>query len=404
MILNVWRFGLGEIALQQAKSGDVVYFPGQREPYVPLIAPNFQVTKSVEIRGDGAGDSGSTIGSVIQAKATLPSAAVSIEPPDAQAIAVRMRDFKVNGEAGPDSEIKCALGSDKHVTSLVIERVFVLGAGNQQTDVAFQVVNNDPATSSIVMLSLILSGAVSCKGLGFVIRDVVNAFLMHVLVNDNGNGGILCDASGAAMFMPVSDGNKDNSTPAVYGHATFLNCRVARVDAGHFENFGNHEPKLGCRFEGSGGAAVIGGSNFTNVSALLGTGRKGIVALSSSAANGGPITIQPNGLRNVHPDLIEIASGVDDVVLLPQFNRVDDGLQGEVRLPGGADNGGLMAMPCVRRVTLGSSGPNSPAGLIVPSGGSLPPQGQDGVLFYDALSSKLAVQVAGGWKEVALEP
>jgi len=410
MLLNVLDFATPQAALDAAVDGDAVYFPGIQFPTQPTYVQSggFRITKSLEIYGDGPGDVAAYTGTVFQAAGEGEPVFV-IEPPDPGTIvSVVLRDFKIKTPPTTGVEgIRCVLGANQTVESLRLERINVLEVGGA----GFRIEGVSLDGGQIRMLAMLDCVAYRARGYGAILKQVASARLVRTVMNDNGRGdpegggtagGMLCEASGVALYLPAFDvAATDPVSPASEPQLTFLNARIARVDAGHFENFSRTVVAEAVRFQGAGGAAVFGASNLANLDPP-GPSTGLVVVEGGTPENrpAGPVVVLPNSHTRVQPDLIQVDAGAADVTLLPQFNdpRVDATTEtGAILLPANPENGGTLAMPYVRRIQAS----DSPAALIIQSATADSVSGLvDGMLLYRSDTNQLRVRVGGSWRKV----
>lgn len=411
MELNVLDFPTPQAALDAARDGDTVYFPGNIAPYQ---APQggFKISKNIEIWGDGPAGPGVPLGTAFEPGGTNGTDfhVLVVQPPPSGLERVRFRNFQVRRRdaVNPDGNIGilCRTAQGRPIETIHMERIAVVDL--RDAGIVVEGVDlpgtggNSVAIANLLMLECATSGS---AGISTTLRNVVRAAVIRSHADGGAGDGWLIDRCAVALYQ----GATESSPMLRNAHMTLRGCRVAIVDAVAIENFDSSAAGTeGCLVEGAviegtavkGGPLWLGGCGFGGSFEGYTVERRGVRVLDTFD---GSAFIAPNGFTRVR-ELVAL-SVADGSTVLPQFNDLGGiatpGLEGIIVIPAGA----MVAAATINR-NEGASAVYS--GLIIPSKDDGDPTWavQNGMIYYDSSASgpRFRVRIANAWKTLKLGP
>lgn len=402
MLINVADYPRVDVALEAAKDGDRVYFPGTGTPYVvpsDIVDPRgWVIDKSLEIFGDGPGYPGSSKGTILMPTPGTDHHVLTIDSQAAghEIVQTCIRDLAIVGSAsGRDggSAIRYNTAHGYKLGNLRLERLCISNmAGailNQQTNERSGGIdlrgaygtNEDSAINYVQLFDLDSS---NCGGPGVAFQNAYGVEVRGSHFASNGAEGFLVTSNGQSTQDGVGFGG---------GVFSFHACRFesnagtgqlainipggARVDGCTFRQFG---ASPACLLSDIIGGVTVSGCRFESG----GTGIKLNLVLNTRI---GGVIILPNRFVSVTIAVdVSAAVPVDGLAVYPQYC---DPLTTVMTLPADFGNG-----------TVGSATQNGPSGysiggLIVPAYAS-DPTGVGGNLHSSAQVGMVVLVGRGG--------
>ena len=424
MLLNVLDFppaasAVGvQAAFDAASNGDRIYFPAGWI-YSPPANMAWKVTKSLEIFGDGPGRAGSKSGTWLTRSGLSPDSPIFEFTPAAGASdlgPVFLHDLQFLGkdpvsQPTPDlSPLKCTLSSTQRIQSLRIERVVLINARGPALALDASPGTIDMLTLKYVFVSGALIGSSINSGLGIMLKNVSLARLDRCGGGENVSGWLKAESCGVSLYVTETEHNATDSN-ATQGEVLLQSCTIAHVDSCRFERFYEGPKRLALEFVNVGGAALAMCNSFVKPNTAVTS--TGIKITGIAASDNVPVSVFPNNFIRVYGDstsggMVDALTSHQGCVIFPQFDAAESqgvpSVEGQIKLPSPLKDG-LMAIPQIPR-----SGPlaNATAGLIVPSGASLPTTSvQNGMLFYRRTpidDEDLYVRINGAWRRIVALP
>jgi len=403
MILNVRDFETDDpsfdaagAALAAAADGDVVYFPAGQ-----YTAPDggWQLTKSLQIRGDGPGQVGLPGGTVLMAP-TRNSPVFVIVPPSTNTY---VRDLQLvsatSGSSANGVGIRCIGTATAGAANLRLGGLLVSGFDRNGVEL-----HGYSDTAGLIDSVLVLDCEfVGCGRAGLSLKHAAAAHVSNCVFRDNGYGGLSSEACSIAVYGSTFDGNCTSVSGAPEANLTFLNCQSAKAEACRFLGFNAGTIRKACLIDG--GMASVGSCFFDSGNAA--GSASGIVVTRSTPGQpmAGPVTILGNHFANTAA-LINVDSNVTNCLILGQY---DEGA-GSVIIPQ-PDNNGLVGAPHIVRAEQFET---RMTGLILPSGATDPAVAYNGMLTYNTYLKAVRVFIGrdpnnpavnpGAWKSIKFIP
>lgn len=427
MLLNVKDYPSVQAALDAAAEGDRIYFPGNGAGtvYSPPPSAAWKITKSLELFGDGPGEPGSTLGTSLKRVNASNLAIFEITPAagstELGSVVIRgMKLFRPNLDStasGEPSAIKCTVPSGGRIRSLQLDRIIVnLSSGGSGDGVGIDLNASPGVLDNLSMTSCYVTGL---PGYGVKLKRVGLARL-----NQGGGGNCtrgLLRAEASGVFAVVQEAEGDGLSPqADQAGMRLESCTIAHVEACRYERYYKATVPTGLEFRNCAGAVLASCNSFVKGNELdpanpppsgtiPTTSTIGIKVAGTTSADNCPAVILTNNFIRVFGQtaspgaMVDVANSNQGCVVFPQF---DDGsntvvIPGSIKLPG-YPNKGLVAWP-----TIASRGfqpqDNRFAGMIIPSGNSLPTVGvQNGMLFcwQEAVGIySFYIRINGAWRK-----
>jgi hypothetical protein len=375
MRLNVLDFSSPSFAIAAASDGDAIYFPAC---YGSYVAPSggWQVTKSLQIYGDGPGAFGATSGSILTAN----SAADNIFNIVGPVRNVAIRDLQLRGATGTGGG--CGIvstGSDTTQTEgLLLRNLLVSGCGGDGIKA------HNPIGMSV--RDSVIRG---CVGAGIRITRYgldqrVGIYVQGTSLEGNQGNGMIASGVRVGVFDCNFDGNA--AAPGVGADLEVDSAGNVRVQGCRFVNFDIGNIKMACAIYGPN-SGVVGLCYFeTNDAAANCTG------IDVSSPGFGCVTVLPNHFKRTK-NMVRIWQDTVECTILPQY---DESGTGTIYLH--TNHNDYFGMWNMTRLTS-----NAVRGLIVP--GMLfysQLKGYQGMLVYndDPNAPALKVYVNGQWRTV----
>lgn len=406
MLLNVKDFPSVQAALDAAAEGDRIYLPGNGAGtvYSPPPTSAWKITKSLEIFGDGPGEPGSERGTSLKrgSASNLPIFEITPAAGSSELGTVVIRGMKLfrpsvdSTSSGEPLAIKCTVPSGGRIRSLQLDRIVVnLASGATGDGVGLDLNASPGMLDNLSMTSCYVTGL---PGFGIKLKRVGLARL-----NQGGGGKCtrgLLRAEASGVYASIQEAEGDGLSPqADQAGMRLESCTIAHVEACRYEAYYKATIPTGLEFRNCAGAVLANCNSFVKGSevdpvnppppgTIPTTSSIGIKVAGSTSADNCPAVILTNNFIRIFGQvsspgaMVDVANSNQGCVVFPQF---DDGqnavvIPGSIKLPG-YPNKGLVAWP-----TIASRGfqpqDNRFAGMIIPSGSSLPTVGvQNGMLF-----------------------
>jgi len=393
MILNVRDYSSPAATFTAARDGDRVYFPG--DGAAPFTAPagGWQITKSLEVFGDGVGKASDDTGSTIKPASANDHAFVVVAPIQN----VHFHDFKIKLDTQPGSDgtgngIHCLTTTGNKATEITVERVTVLNLGND----AFHFEGANAGDAAVIFLRLRDCEAATCRGSGFYIKNCVATYALGGYLNGNRRFGAYCETSGQPRFIAtVFENNQAAGTSASFDSQLRLKgCHAFTVLGCHFESFANNSQAMTAITVEFCAGGMVGSTVFYLGAGVAGS--RGIFIVSTSRA----ILVNPNNWSLVDK-IVEVNASDNntDCVILPQFPTTDANSAGTISLPDQDGNGNFAFVPTTKTSNIGAgillpritttTRDNIPAGIL-----------QRGVVVYNSTTNKLNFYDGTAWRAV----
>ena len=380
MLLNALDFADLTAAIAAASDGDRIYLPGVKRWRAP--AGGWQITKSLQIFGDGPGDPGTRIGTVLEPAALGSDVFVLTPPAGANALGpVYLHDLMIaNREAvTPDGKnaINIPLAPSQTLHSLRLERVAVI---NMSLEGLY--------LSSVARLTMKKVTVGACHSCGLQLDSVGLAHLTSCSVGNNIDRGLECYYSASAIVTTNVE-NNPQSGMAFYG------CPIAVANACRFEDAAPPQQFVKCDLIDCQGSASVVGSYFTTGIAQAPNPPFTTIGIRTDS-HCDAITIFPNLMTRPNPTMIAFAEINRGCTVWPQ--RQDSGginQNAKILLPiqpqdptnpfqpvDQRPNGWLLADPTIGLAS--NDVADTVAGIVVPSLIALPPKNDIpvGVVLY----------------------
>jgi hypothetical protein len=243
MLLNVKDYPDVAAALADASDGDRVYVPSG----VPYIAPagGWQVTKSIDLYGDGPGLDAST-GTILRA-ADGDSSVLRIVTPAAN---VRIRDLQLQrggSGSGAGVGIVCQSSPSDPADSvgLTLSRLRVSGFPNHGIRLEGAA---DRRLQSVALLDLIVT---DCGGSGVLLAEAIDVQALSCTFSGSDLAGLVVSGGSLAMKACRFSGNAKSAalSDPEEGNLKAIGCEMLDVDGCRFTGLqaGNIRKGIVCR-------------------------------------------------------------------------------------------------------------------------------------------------------------
>jgi hypothetical protein len=223
VLLNVADFGDIASTVAAASDGDRIYIPGYRRWAAP--AGGIQVTKSLEIFGDGPGDPGIRLGSVVE-PAALGEDVFVIHPAEGSDPVgpVYLHDLMIAGrEGGPARDGRYGIRISG-AEAVRLDRVTIINMSGTGVEVN--------GATQVVMTNVFPS---HCEDAGTRLASVDLALLTSCFWGDDLGSGL--DAYGSGCVILSSNFESNRPAPKVsYGSLRLESCPIAVVSGCRFED------------------------------------------------------------------------------------------------------------------------------------------------------------------------
>lgn len=358
MLINVLDYPDAATAIGAANDGDRIYFPGVRTYDAPVAG--WQITKSLELFGDGHGASGSVLRSVAGAM----EAVFVLDPGNNGELPhIYVHDLVITSPT-PNTRIG-AQGirfkgeSGKKLSELRLERVSISWLG----DVGLQLHGTNSGAGAVVGVGIFDCEISDCGQQGVSMSSAWAVQCVRTTFRSNQFQGLRIRGHEISLYCCVFEDNclagGDAQLSAYDDSIVPAEMQLFRADACVFRRSTASQPLVGCRLRQFEGGVCIGGCAFEQpAGSLLGIG----IEFAEGAAGdvrGAPV-ILPNRFKNVAKALA-FSGGTSELgglTLLPQFC---DPSTSQIQLPSRPNDApfGLAAAntPSV----------NGPAGLLIPA-------------------------------------
>lgn len=393
MLINVADYPTVQDALDAARNGDRLYFPGSQVYEAP--AGGWIINKRLEIFGDGPGNPDTYEGSVLVPASTGSPAlndVIVLDPPAGEDLNnVFIHDLRITrrpDQTGTDgrSGIRLLSASNKKVSSLRLERVSISLMGGT----GLSLLATDGAAGALVGLYMLCCDVQGCGGAGLDLRFGFQTYMARCRLDGNAEEGCRAFESEVAAYATSFEGNNPDTAGLGRTQVNLTNCSVARIDACSFASFGSPN-EAACVLQGAGGGQ-IGGCLFA-----LDQFESTAIGVDAGAVSNGALLVLPNRFAGVGI-AVRIANLAASCVVLPQF--VESGTT-TIALPQGS-NDAPIAIPRAHSATT-----TELSGLLPPAMSTVAASGvQDGMLYFDSglACNKLRVRAAGQWLSISTVP
>lgn len=386
MRINVRHYPSVEAALDAADDGDVLYFPGLKE-YTPASG-TWQITRSIELYGDGAGTPGAAGGTILK-PFDANSPLFTIKPP-ARNVFIHDMELRGAGGAGSGAGILCqsTVTNQTPAIGIVLSGLAIRGFPGHGVHLE----GYNTGAAKVTQASLKDCLIENCGAAGINLKNAFEVMIAGCFIKNNAMNGVAAITSGVALYACVLDGNATLSswTRAANpneGQVKFDTCDMARLDGCQFLNVQAGNVQRACVVVDSGGA-ILGACVFEADAA--GGDRQSVVVRGTQ----GPVVVLSNRHTNIEK-LVVVEAGVKDCIVFPQ---------GEVSAVG------AMSLPFPNEGMWGGAqiqqgSGNVLTGMILPSSANDPggAESMEGMLFYNTTGQALRVYLNGAWRTIDVQ-